>query len=366
MIKSYMKDGTKLYEVFVKSKDKEGKQIARRKRGIASIRKARDIEFQLKAELQVKMDNSCLWTWKQWLNECILRMKRCGLSLGSIEVYELSLNKWIPKSWNNRKLCSFSKEEIMEDFYEVISNHLAPSTKKHVFSRVKRIFDLAVDEGILKKNPIARVKIKAPKPEKLVLTSNEVRTLLQQAKMENHPYYTIWAFALMTGMRSGEMYALKWTDVDFDSKNISVNKAWTKKEGISHTKNRETRIVPISNDLQLLLKELKLSSGTNEFVLPRIDTWKYGQASGVIKAFCRKIGITEVKFHDLRATFITNLLSQGVPLVTVMSIVGHKQMSTTDVYLRLAGVNVKGATAKLGYGLPTVRTDNIVHLGQRS
>ena len=46
------------------------------------------------------------------------------------------------------------------------------------------------------------------------------------------------------------------------------------------------------------------------------------------------------------------MLAQGVPLVTVMAIVGHARMSTTDVYLRLAGVNVRGATNKLGYELP--------------
>jgi len=71
-----------------------------------------------------------------------------------------------------------------------------------------------------------------------------------------------------------------------------------------------------------------------------------------------------VKFHDLRATFITNMLAQGVPITIVMKIVGHSKMSTTDEYNRLAGVAVKGSTNKLGYNLPdeVTHSENVVSL----
>ena len=73
--------------------------------------------------------------------------------------------------------------------------------------------------------------------------------------------------------------------------------------------------------------------------------------SEILRDFCRGSYIPEVKFHDLRATFITNMLSKGVALNVVMSIVGHRKIATTDVYNRLAGVGVKGSTDKLSYGL---------------
>jgi len=65
---------------------------------------------------------------------------------------------------------------------------------------------------------------------------------------------------------------------------------------------------------------------------------------------------------------ITNMLAQGVPLVKVMAIVGHKKMETTDVYLRLAGVDIKGATEALGYSTPKeAEQDNVisVNFGKR-
>jgi integrase len=156
----------------------------------------------------------------------------------------------------------------------------------------------------------------------------------------------------MSGMRSGELYALKWTDLDFEARTILVSKQWTSKSGFTSTKTRRSRIVPISDDLLHFLREWKLKSGREEFVLPHCKEWENGEQTQVLREFCEAIGITSVKFHDLRATFITNLLSRGESLARVMAIVGHTQIKTTNVYLRKAGIDVQGATQKLGYNLP--------------
>lgn len=121
--------------------------------------------------------------------------------------------------------------------------------------------------------------------------------------------------------------------------------------------------MPISDDLLKFLKELKLKKiGGDAFVLPQFTEWKNGEQAKVTREFCEAIGVTCVKFHDLRATFITNLLARGVSLARVMSIVGHSQIKTTNGYLRKAGVEVKGATEELGYQLPTAQDATILSL----
>ena len=108
-----------------------------------------------------------------------------------------------------------------------------------------------------------------------------------------------------------------------------------------------------------------LNGNNQEFkdlVLPRSSEWKHGEQAKLTRKFCSQIGITVVKFHDLRATFITNALTQGVSLPQVMSIVGHARTSTTDEYLRLAGVNIKGTTDKVSYSLPNQENGNIISL----
>jgi len=71
----------------------------------------------------------------------------------------------------------------------------------------------------------------------------------------------------------------------------------------------------------------------------------------------------EIKFHDLRVTFITNALTHGATLPLVMSIVVHSRTRTTDVYLRLAGVNVMGATGKISDSVPNDSDENVLILG---
>jgi len=202
-----------------------------------------------------------------------------------------------------------------------------------------------------------------PEVEQKVLTNTEVEIFLTEAKTTCHRFYPIWVMALMTGMRSGELYALKWTDMDLEGRIISVSKAWNSKNGFTSTKTQRTRVVPISDDLLKFLKEIKLQrSQEREFVLPHLPEWTCGQLAQVTREFCVAIGVTSIKFHDLRATFITNLLARGQSLARVMAVVGHSQLKTTNGYLRKAGVDVQGTTETLGYKVPEESNAKILSL----
>ncbi len=217
----------------------------------------------------------------------------------------------------------------------------------------------------MERNPCLGIRIRVPEVEQKVLTTAEANILLQEARRHGHSFFEVWALALMTGMRSGELYALKWVDVDFDARIISLTRQWTSKNGFGPTKTRKTRVVPISESLLSFLKEMKLKAGEAEFVLPRISEWERGEQAQVLQEFCLAIGITPVKFHDLRATFITNLLAQGESLARVMSIVGHAELRTTNGYLRRAGVDVKGGTDRLGYSIPIGVPAQVIQLGRK-
>lgn len=227
---------------------------------------------------------------------------------------------------------------------------------------VRRIFQLAVEDGHIDRNPCSGISVKVPESDLTVLTNKETAKFLKEAKLCGHRFYPVWVVALMTGMRSGELFALRWTDVDFEAEIISVSRAWSNKNGFCPTKTQKSRAVPISKDLGQYLKELKLQTGDSEFVLPRIWEWENGEQSRITREFCVSIGITPVRFHDLRATFITNLLSRGVSLARVMAVVGHSQIKTTNGYLRKAGVEVKGATESLGYGVPAETGAKVLEL----
>ncbi len=380
MIHKYQAGNKVLYEVFVKGRDQNGRQVGKRRKGITSIRKAKEIEVDLINELRSKADGTKIWTWQDWHLECINRM-RMTLKNGTVMGYDGDLKKWLPQHWCEKEMTSFSKNDVYDLIFNFIGDRASAHIRLKTYKKVLRIFELALEEGIIHRNPAKGIRVKVPAANKKVLNSTEAEMLLKMAKECNHRFYPHWAFALFTGMRSGEMYSLRWSDIDLETGLLTVSKQWTSKDGLHHTKSNCNRVVPIGRELRLLLTELKAlgpfketlrpsfgrskarEATFNDLVLPRLSEWKNGEQAAVLADFCNSIEVTPVKFHDLRATFITNLLSQGVPLVKVMSIVGHRKMSTTDEYLRLAGVDVKtGTTDKLGYTLPKETEGNVISL----
>ena len=92
-----------------------------------------------------------------------------------------------------------------------------------------------------------------------------------------------------------------------------------------------------------------------DFVLPHHYAWSNGQAGAILRGFLKEVGIDkDIVFHTLRACFATHMLAQGVNQATVMKIGGWKDIKTFQIYVRLAGVEVKGATDVLSV-LPKTR-----------
>lgn len=363
-IRNYIENEKKLYEVYINGFNSRGSRVQRKRRGIETLRKAEQIEFELKRELAKLKEQKVDPRWEEWCEECFNQMK-LTYRPSTLYSYQKTVGKWINKHWNGKELKAFTKNDVYELLYEKITSDVGTDfTRKYVLKIIKRIFQMAIDQGYLDRNPAQGLMIKVPENEKKVLTNTEAEIFLSEAKNTNHRFYPVWLLALFTGARSGELFALKWLDVDFESALISINKSWNSKNGFTSTKNQKTRLVPISEDLLNYLKELKLSRGTEEFVLPRLNEWERGEAAKVTRKFCKAIGVTDIRFHDLRATFITNLLARGESLVRVMAIVGHSDMETTNVYLRKAGIELKNGTEKLGYKIPKDQTAQVFNLNQ--
>jgi integrase len=351
-IRTYLEDGRKKYEVYVNGSDSRGVRIQRKRNGVETLRKAESIEFELKRELAKLKEERVPFRWHEWFVECLRRIKISNAP-STHENYKAQLEKWITPRWGNLEIHQITKTQVYDLIFQDLDQSLSQHTKKTILKMVRRIFQMAVEDGIIDRNPTTGVQVKVPEVEQKVLTNTEVEIFLREARTTNHRFFPMWFLALKTGCRSGELMALCWTDLDFEAKIISVSKQWTNKTGFAPTKTQRSRVVPISDDLLKFLKELKLKHGSaREFVLPHYPEWENGEQARITREFCQAIGITSVKFHDLRATFITNLLARGVPLAQVMAIVGHSQLKTTNSYLRKAGVDVKGATEHLGYQLP--------------
>ena len=361
-IKSYTKDEKKLFFVEVKARDLAGNQIYRSRQGITSERKAEDVEFELKKEVEALANQKPVLSWDKWLNIFLEAMK-LRFKPSTLYSYDKCLKKHVSPIWKDRDLSSILKTDVYKLIFEQLPEGTTLYTRKSTLKLIRRTFEHAVHEGILSMNPCAGLSVKVSPIEQKVLNGNEVELLLKEGRISNHPFYPVWVFALASGMRSGEMFCLLWTDIDFESRLIHVTKSWSSKNGLKTTKSGKSRVIPISDDLFQFLKELKLKSDVDSVhVLPRLTDWARGDQAKVLRAFCKTIGVTAIRFHDLRATFITNLLSQGVSLARVMAIVGHNQIDTTNIYLRKAGVDLRGVTNQLGYSIPQQTDGQVLRL----
>jgi len=364
-IRDYEHNGKKLFEVYVNGTDSRGRRIQRKRCGFESRRKAEAAEFELMREMAKLKEEKVPYRWGEWLEICLKRMKMT-YQVSTIINYETTLGKWVNTTWQNLEISEIGREQVYSMIFENVDPALKPNSRKCILKYVKRIFQMAVEDGVLVKNPCVGIRVRVPEVDQKVLTAREVEILLNEARQMNHRFYPVWVLAVMTGMRSGELFALRWTDLDLDAKLISVSRQWTSKNGFTPTKTRKSRVVPISDDLLVFLKERKLAfEAESEFVLPHLQEWAHGEQAKVLKEFCQAFGITPIKFHDLRATFITNLLARGASLARVMTIVGHTELKTTNIYLRKAGVDVQGVTDGLGYKVPRSEKANVLSIAGR-
>ena len=105
------------------------------------------------------------------------------------------------------------------------------------------------------------------------------------------------------------------------------------------------------------------SEGSQDFVIEiKCHHWNDGGQAEVLRTFCREIGVKEVTHHQLRATHITLALIDGVPLGVVKENVGHAKLSTTDIYFRSSGINMRGQMDGLKIKVPEVQNAQVIRL----
>ena len=140
------------------------------------------------------------------------------------------------------------------------------------------------------------------------------------------------------------LYALTWDKVDLNNRTILVNSSWNKIDGFKSTKTGDDRIVEIAPSLLEMLRQLQLKNFDSCYVLPRISQWDEGLQATVLRMFLIGLGLPEIRFHDLRATWATLMLGKGIEPAKVMVMGGWKDLKTLMVYLRKSGISIKGIT----------------------
>lgn len=205
----------------------------------------------------------------------------------------------------------------------------SPGRVNRELNSLSRIFSLAVDNELLSINPARKKRFKLDDERKRFLSVDEEYRLMK-ALEANERTQLIVIMALYTGMRRGEIFNLRWRDVDFDRELIHVK----------NTKTAKDRSIPITPRVHNVLVILKQKSNHNDFVFYRTkDTTKRDARSenslSIDRAFkkaLKEAGINDFRFHDLRHSAGTRLADAGTPMIVIADILGHRDLRTTKRY----------------------------------
>jgi integrase len=218
------------------------------------------------------------------------------------------------------------------------------STVNRELALLKRMFNLAINWDLfLDFNPVRKVKFFREVNIGLrVVSLEEEEKLLRNAS----PYIQdLVRFALNTGLRIGELFDLRWSNVDLEKDVLNVFAAKTQK----------TRTVPINTEARKVLECWALGK-KNEFVFYNPETGKpFVDLQAGFALACKKAEIEGVTWHTLRHTFASRLVSRGVDIVTVQQLLGHSTVTVTMRYTHTNLDSKRAAVARL-----ESRSDNLV------
>ncbi|MEN2994231.1 MAG: site-specific integrase [Thermodesulfovibrio sp.] len=279
---------------------------------------------------------------KHYLKYCYKRHKT------NIEVYFFrSLPDWFKKL----KLNQIGTQEVEQLQSYFIQKEMSVATCNRYIGIVKSSFSKACDWNFITETrlkAIRKVKLLKGETKRLrYLTMDEIHRLLSCC--DDHLYPIVFT-AINTGMRKGEILNLKWSNVDLKNGIILVEK----------TKNNERREIPMNDSLKALFRRLYSQRRLDtEYVFINPQNGKrYVDLKKSFNTACKKAGLKDFHFHDLRHTFASQLVMSGVDLKTVQELLGHKTINMTLRYAHLSEAHKKEAVktleTKLGHNLVTV------------
>jgi len=241
----------------------------------------------------------------------------------------------------------------------------SPSTRAKHLRVLGACLQAAVSYRYADSNPVRELPpAQRPRPERkeaAYFENDELPRLF--AHFQSEPYRTLCLVALKTGMRQGELLALRWTDVDLDQAVIRVRSSYTG-GSLGTPKNRERRDVDLISAVVELLLGLRNGSSNDDLVFPGENGHGFLSPTVVLRrhlypamaaAQIRSVGPTHEKrtFHSFRHTFAKRALESGAQITWLSRHLGHSSLKvTTDIYGHWERAERKLQAAKMEDAFP--------------
>jgi len=207
-------------------------------------------------------------------------------------------------------------------------NIISKSSVNSYLRHIKTFFKQAQEDGQIYEIPIIKM-VKSGKTLPRILIEEERKALIDYIFKEDPEFYRIINFALYTGCRRYEIRSARWENYNWTNEVLKVT-----------GKGDKERNVPIIKEALFFMGKRKESGPI--FWQAHPDTYTH-----YFKKYSRKIGIKNVHFHTLRHSAATEMLEKGIPLEIIQKILGHSQISTTQIYAQVLDAKMVEEMKKL-------------------
>lgn len=300
-------------------------------------------------------------TLEHWYYTWLFDYRVKDLKPKSFEKYEGIYRNYIKDSTIGKiKLKDLRATHLQKHYNELLDIYNKPvSTVKSLNTRLKPCLAEAEKQGYIQKNYCKMVTLpKDNTTKEIKVLSSEQQKLFIEA-IKGHNLEMLFLVALSTGLRLGEILGLKWSDIDFNTGTLTVNRTLQRVTQIDRNDNRESKVIeqlpktknsirtiPIPKNILIKLKDHRLEQSKNRLKLGDLysnNNYVFCDKLGYpiddkrparnLKSILTKLNIEPIKFHGLRHTYATRLFEANVPPKTVQVLMGHYDISITlDIY----------------------------------
>jgi integrase len=250
-------------------------------------------------------------------------------------------SRWWTHLWGARRV----KELTPEDFRKLQARLLdkgkkAPATIDRLLAHARAALNMAVQSGRIEKSPMSGVKLLRRPNARLRFLSDGEETRLKEVMAPHH--FKVVRFALLTGLRRGEQFRLRWEYVDLENRVLTI----------PLSKSGKTRHVTLSEEAIAILRSLP-SWMTSSWVFPSenpatpIDAQNF--YNRVFRPALKSAKIEDADWYTLRHTFASRLVMGGIDLRTVAELMGHSTIQMTMRYAHLSPEHLWEAVNRLSW-----------------
>ena len=301
--------------------------------------------------------------FSDYISDWLENVAKPRVSNKTFRGYEQSVRLYLIPALGNTKLDKVSPDQIQSMYNKMFNNGLSSSTIKNTHAVLNSSLKQAVKWGKLYRNPAEYVDLpKSIKKEMKVLTPKEVMRFLDEATFSRmKPFFSL---LLATCIRPGEALGLKWSDVNFGTNKITINRSLSRSGGkwtlVPPKTQKGRRLIPVPKTVMKDLlehknnqsKEAKSKSYKDQGFVFATSTGEPFSDRNIVsryfKPLLKSAGLPDIRLYDLRHTCATLLLSSGENIKVVSERLGHADVALTlNTYTHVLPDMQEEATAKL-------------------